>query len=218
MLYFDGIKWRPYTKKVSYSQIITEYDDDATRFQGLSDLKVEDVTLTDEQLGRLEAIKHVYNLGSEEVSRYVLNGDLTSAPESLLRADSISKSNEALKSLIDFANAPAETLSQLKYLIRTYDPTAFYRKNDLVEAEGVLYVVLQSHSAQKDWIPAQTPALYAPKLTSLDGTPKEWVQPGSTNPYMKGDRVLYKGKVYESTIDNNVWSPEGYPAGWKVVQ
>ena len=32
---------------------------------------------------------------------------------------------------------------------------------------------------------------------------------------MKGDRVLWTdGKVYESTIDNNVWSITAYPQGW----
>jgi hypothetical protein len=25
------------------------------------------------------------------------------------------------------------------------------------------------------------------------------------------------GKVYESLIDNNIWSPEAYPAGWSEV-
>ena len=38
--------------------------------------------------------------------------------------------------------------------------------------------------------------------------------------YMAGDKVWYPEKdttVYVSTIDNNVWSPESYPAGWAVV-
>lgn len=45
---------------------------------------------------------------------------------------------------------------------------------------------------------------------------KEWAQPtGAHNAYMKGDRILYTdGKIYESTIDNNVWAPDVYPAGW----
>jgi len=29
--------------------------------------------------------------------------------------------------------------------------------------------------------------------------------------------VSYNGKIYESTINGNVWSPEAYPAGWKLV-
>ena len=34
---------------------------------------------------------------------------------------------------------------------------------------------------------------------------------------MKGDKVIFNGKVYESLIDNNVYSPEAYPAGWKEI-
>lgn len=33
-----------------------------------------------------------------------------------------------------------------------------------------------------------------------------------------GDRVTYNGQIYESTIDNNVWSPDTYPQGWEVVE
>lgn len=46
---------------------------------------------------------------------------------------------------------------------------------------------------------------------------KEWTHPDSTNPYKQGDKVKFNGKTYESLIDNNVWSPEAYPAGWKEV-
>ena len=46
----------------------------------------------------------------------------------------------------------------------------------------------------------------------------EWVQPlGAHDAYKTGDRVTFDGKVYESTIDGNVWSPAVYPAGWKEV-
>lgn len=48
--------------------------------------------------------------------------------------------------------------------------------------------------------------------------PPEWVQPtGGHDAYKKGDRVTYNGKVYESVIDANVWAPDVYPQGWKVV-
>lgn len=46
----------------------------------------------------------------------------------------------------------------------------------------------------------------------------EWVQPDSSNPYMTGDRVRFNGNVYESLIDNNVWSPSDYPAGWQLIE
>ena len=46
----------------------------------------------------------------------------------------------------------------------------------------------------------------------------EWVQPDATTAYKKGDRVMFEGKVYESTMDGNVWSPTAYPAGWQLIE
>ena len=39
----------------------------------------------------------------------------------------------------------------------------------------------------------------------------------ATSPYGKGDCCTEGGKVWRSTIDNNVWSPSAYPAGWEGV-
>lgn len=48
--------------------------------------------------------------------------------------------------------------------------------------------------------------------------PPEWKQPtGGHDAYKMGDRVTHNGKVYESTINGNVWAPDAYPQGWKVV-
>ena len=36
----------------------------------------------------------------------------------------------------------------------------------------------------------------------------------ATSPYMIGDCCTDGGKVWRSTINNNVWSPDAYPQGW----
>ncbi|MBE6671337.1 MAG: hypothetical protein E7593_03945 [Ruminococcaceae bacterium] len=48
----------------------------------------------------------------------------------------------------------------------------------------------------------------------------EWKQPtGAHDAYITGNVMRYTdGKVYVSMIDNNVWSPDTYPAGWEVVE
>ena len=47
----------------------------------------------------------------------------------------------------------------------------------------------------------------------------DFVQPtGGHDAYNTGDRVTYQGKVYESTIDANVWAPDAYPQGWKLIE
>lgn len=92
-----------------------------------------------------------------------------------------------------------------------------YVKDDKVLYDGVLHKVLQNHTSQEGWTPTSAPSLFAKVLTS-EGEILDWEQPTAENAYMKGDRVKYNGKVYESLIDNNVWSPDGYPAGWKLIE
>ena len=87
---------------------------------------------------------------------------------------------------------------------------------------GTLYKVIQAHTSQYGWEPDITPSLFAKNLIVKDDDGEqvdipEWEQPGSTNPYMKGDKVRFEGKVYQSLIDNNVWSPAAYPQGWEEV-
>src|SRR5699024_738659 len=41
---------------------------------------------------------------------------------------------------------------------------------------------------------------------------------GGHDAFSVGDRVRFNGKVYESTIDSNIWSPSDYPQGWTLVE
>ena len=79
-----------------------------------------------------------------------------------------------------------------------------------------LYKVAQAHTAQADWNPEATPALYTPIGLDNSGHPV-WAQPtGAHDAYNNGDVVNYNGTLYQSLIDGNVYSPEAYPAGWAV--
>ena len=85
-----------------------------------------------------------------------------------------------------------------------------------VQYGGKLWRCVQAHTSQSDWNPVDAPSLWAEVLAGQDGTAiGEWVQPDSTNPYMRGDKVNYKGKLYESEVDNNVWEPGVY--GWVEI-
>lgn len=91
-----------------------------------------------------------------------------------------------------------------------------YAIGDRVQHGGTLYKCVQAHTSQADWTPDATPALWV--VVSIDEYP-EWVQPtGAQDAYNTGDIVSYKGKLYRSTIDGNVWSPEAYPAGWETYE
>ena len=91
-----------------------------------------------------------------------------------------------------------------------------YTAGDRVVYGDKLYKCLQPHTSQLTWTPTAAPSLWAEILPGQDGTDiGEWVQPDSTNPYSKGDKVTHNGKTWESTIDGNVWEPGVY--GWVEV-
>lgn len=91
-----------------------------------------------------------------------------------------------------------------------------YTSGQRVQKDGTLYTVLQDHTSQEDWTPEAAPSLFSEVLPGQGGTEiGEWVQPDSTNPYMKGDTVTHNGKTWTSDIDNNVWEPGVY--GWTEV-
>ncbi len=102
-------------------------------------------------------------------------------------------------------------------LFPTWSSDKTYESGDRVRHEGVLYKCLQGHTSQSDWTPTAAPSLWTKVLIPDPEVIPKWEQPDSTNPYMKGDKVSYNGKIYESLIDNNIWSPEAYPAGWSEV-
>lgn len=91
-----------------------------------------------------------------------------------------------------------------------------YKAEDKVRYDGTLYKVLLAHTSQEAWTPIAAPSLFAKVLIPDENVIPEWEQPDSTNAYMKGDKVIFDGKTYESTIDNNVWSPAIY--GWIEVE
>ncbi len=91
-----------------------------------------------------------------------------------------------------------------------------YAAGDRILYNDILYKVLQSHTSQTDWAPDVAPSLFTKVLIPDENIIPEWEQPESTNPYMKGDKVSYKGNVYESIVDNNVWAPD--VCGWEIVK
>lgn len=93
-----------------------------------------------------------------------------------------------------------------------------YKMNQRIRYNGVLYIVLQDHTSQKDWLPSAANTLYAKLIRETEnGSIPEWTQPDSTNAFMTGDQVMHNGILYTSTADNNVWEPGTTGAPWTAI-
>lgn len=109
-----------------------------------------------------------------------------------------------------------ETALEMIELFPKWEADIAVKVDDRYQYNGVLYKCVQAHTTQANWTPDITPALWT--KVSLDEWP-EWVQPtGVQDAYNAGDKVTYNGRHYISLIDENVWSPTDYPAGWELVE
>lgn len=101
-------------------------------------------------------------------------------------------------------------------LDKNYAVGDFFTYGTNAVGDPQLYKVNQNHTSQADWLPDVTPALYTAIGLDDNGYPI-WSQPtGAHDAYNTGDVVDYNGTLYESLIDGNTYSPDAYPAGWKV--
>jgi len=124
--------------------------------------------------------------------------------------------------LSDEANLTEKEIEDSKMLYKQFRVGVVYDKDSTNVDEkrfvynGNLYKVIGAkHTSQADWTPETAVSLYV-KITP-PGVIAPYEQRSAENPYMKGNKVTFEGKAYESLIDNNTWSPSAYPAGWKEV-
>ena len=122
----------------------------------------------------------------------------------------------ATRKLIRVDELSEDELLDMIDLYESYQVDKLYQADDVFKYEGKLYKVIQEHTSQEDWIPSELPALYLSMMP--ENVIPEWVQPtGGHDAYNTGDKVIYEGKVYESLIDGNAWSPTDHPSSWKEV-
>lgn len=126
-----------------------------------------------------------------------------------------------LRAMIEKASVslPNEDALEAVELFPAWAVDTAYAADQRVRHGGKLYRCVQAHTAQDGWEPPNVPALWTE--VAKPGEIPVWRQPtGAQDAYNKGDRVHYPdadGPVYESLMDANVYSPEAYPAGWRLV-
>ena len=134
--------------------------------------------------------------------------------------DKVERAKQVYKAMqFQSAALPDEQAAQVPAVFPAWDAAGAYEAGDRVQYADVLYKCLTAHTAQESWAPDVSPSLWANVLIPEPSVIPEWEQPGSTNGYSKGDKVMHNGKTWESLVDNNVWEPGviGTESLWKEV-
>lgn len=124
------------------------------------------------------------------------------------------KLNAIINAITSMRDAVDDSIAlTAKDLYPDWRKDAPYTTGDRVRYADTLYRCLQDHTSQSTWTPTDAPSLWARVLIPDSEVIPEWIQPDSTNPYMRGDKVTHNGKTWKSVVDNNVWEPGVY--GWE---
>lgn len=132
----------------------------------------------------------------------------------------------AFETLILAKDLSKEQKDNILNQYKPYQIGKYYEENEKFTYKDKVYEVIQAHTSQITWLPESTPGLYKEYLNveiqNQDGSTTEVVaefkQPtGAHDAYKKGDKVLFKGKIYQSKIDANTFSPEQFADGWEEV-
>ena len=129
--------------------------------------------------------------------------------------------NRFLQMTVQSAKLDDDKAMEVADLYPTWKPKKAYVVDEIIkygvnaDNETQLYKVIQAHTSQDDWTPNTTSSLYK-KIGFTDSGVSIWTQPlGSTDAYVKGDKVSFEEKIWVSTVDANVWQPGVY--GWEEV-
>lgn len=134
----------------------------------------------------------------------------------------IEATKKATAKLILKSDISQEELQDLMSVYPAFEVGVALKVGGIVRYKDTLYEVIQGHTTQSDWTPDKVPALFkvfeVKKDSAGNDVVPEFKHPtGAHDTYKKGDKVLFKGKMYESLIDNNAYSPEEYGQSWKEI-
>ena len=102
-------------------------------------------------------------------------------------------------------------------LFDEYKGEHVYVRGDEFKWQGSIYRVVNDHTSQETWKPDEVASLYVNINNKIEI--QEFIQPtGQHDAYQIGDEILFNGFVWQSIINDNVWSPQDYPQGWQKIR
>lgn len=137
----------------------------------------------------------------------------------MISVEKAKKLRAVIERSVSAAGLDDETALEAVELFPAWEPGRDYAAGTRVRHKGGLYKCETAHTSAAEWSPPAAASLWSPVKVDGETGLDEWTRPtGAHNAYKKGDKVVYKGSVYRSTMDGNTWSPEEYPAAWERVE
>ena len=112
---------------------------------------------------------------------------------------------------------PDDKADDYQLFFMPYEIGKAYITGDKFRYNNVIYKVLQDHTSQEDWTPDTATSLYV-QLILKDEYRVIPETITATEAFALGEKGWWNGVLYESLIEGNVYTPDTYPDGWKIVE
>jgi len=185
---------------------------------------IQQVTAIEEKVAELDKVISEAKENLQENTNRVLEaqGKATEVQSSMEEmVEKVQLTLSTLGKVVMASNLPVETMEEIVAVYPSVEVGDTVEAGKVYQVNGKLVEAIQSVMIDaENWL--TDPSIFKGAGTIEVGDTEvipDFVQPtGAHDAYNKGDRVVFEGKIYESLIPNNVYSPTSYPQGWQVVE
>lgn len=129
----------------------------------------------------------------------------------LITQDEILNGESTLQQIL--TNYNDKKIYYIIFLIPFWKAENNYKMGEKVQYNGNIYLATKNHISAKN--PEIDKINYA-LIEKPDYLIEKWAQ--EKTPYKIGDKVKIGNYIYQSIIDNNIWTPANFPAGWQLLE
>lgn len=99
----------------------------------------------------------------------------------------------------------------VKFLFNSLDVNKTYQVGERFQYHGFIYTTIQQTIGRK-FFEDNAEEYFEKANLPFDYIP-EWI---NNTKYKQNERVKYGNHIYKSLINDNMWSPQDFPAGWQL--
>jgi len=102
---------------------------------------------------------------------------------------------------------------EVKFLYSELDPNREYQVGERFQYQNQLYTTIQESIGRKLFMNNSE------DYFRVTDKPSYLIENWKVSRiYQNNEKVRYGSHIYQSILDNNMWSPQDFPAGWSLIE
>lgn len=135
--------------------------------------------------------------------------------------EEIAIAKEAAKELVLISDMTEEQKANLMVMYIPFEDGKEVKEGEVRRYNNSLYIATTTHITKQGLTPDMPNSNFriftVEEMFRDQDLVEEWTEKVMTNAYMEGNKVRFRGQIYESLKDFNISSPESNLKAWKLI-